>query len=140
MGSQRLSRRELIARLPKENESYLRVPQMLADETSAMFESRIASTPEQAFYAAVLAQAIIDLRSAAFHVELAQQAKLTRDWICERHTAAVPFSTCCEALNLDTAAVRERMMLIVPEANVDRRFATKGLGHASRRTATLREQ
>ena len=72
-----LSRRELLARIPKSSEpSYLKVPVYLADETTARFETRSATTPEQALCAAVLSQALIDLRT---NVQIEVRARLGRN-------------------------------------------------------------
>lgn len=94
----RRSRRELLARIPKSSEpSYLKVPVYLADETTARFETRSATTPEQALCAAVLSQALIDLRTNV-------QIEYVRDWVAARYPAAITFVTCCDALGLDPAA------------------------------------
>lgn len=127
----RRSRRELLARIPKSSEpSYLKVPVYLADETTARFETRSATTPEQALCAAVLLQALIDLRTNV-------QIEYVRDWIAARYPAAITFSTCCDALGLDPSAVREQLDRVRPQSGVDRRFAGRGLRHGIRRGAPL---
>ena len=45
--------------------------------------------------------------------------------------------TCCDALGLDPAAVREQLDRIRPQSGVDRRFAGRGLRHGIRRGAPL---
>lgn len=127
----RRSRRELLARIPKSSEpSYLKVPVYLADETTARFETRSATTPEQALCAAVLSQALIDLRTNV-------QIEYVRDWVAARYPAAITFVTCCDALGLYPAAVREQLDRIRPQSGVDRRFAGRGLRHGIRRGAPL---
>ena len=72
MAHVRKARREFLARIPQgiRRDGYMPVPVLLADEMDAMFESRAASTPEQALLGAVLSQAIIDLRTPRFLVIL----------------------------------------------------------------------
>lgn len=139
MAHVRKARREFLARIPQgiRRDGYMPVPVLLADEMDAMFESRAASTPEQALLGAILSQAIIDLRSAGFSHDLAEQAHLVREWINGRYVAAVAFVTCCDALSLDVDAAREVMLAISPSPMIERRAASRGLGHMTRPSASL---
>ena len=71
--------------------------------------SKTMGAPERALWAAILADAV-DICIGQAHAS-AEESHAARRWVEESRTRFGGFSWCCDLLDLDDAAIRERVLL-----------------------------